>query len=289
MKQEGCREESRLSVGAVPLERHTSGQAGLKEGTDQSKVLECAMQAGSILLRSGAEIFRVEETIIRICGHFGVESEKAFVLSNGIFMTAGDEKEPAYARVAHIPVSGARLDRVDAVNQLSREIEEGRYTIKEVKKCLNEIEGMPGKPSKIKILACAAGSGCFCLMFGGSLPDCLCAFAAGLLLYLYVLYCFEPHLSKIIGNIGGGAVVTVLCILMVLLRLGDSLTPMISGAIMPLIPGVAFTNGVRDIADGDYIAGSVRLMDALLVFVCIAVGVGVVITVYHRMTGGMLL
>ena len=106
------------------------------------------MQAGSILLRSGAEIFRVEETIVRICGHFGVESEKAFVLSNGIFMTAGDEKEPAYARVAHIPVSGARLDRVDAVNQLSREIEEGRYTIKEVKNCLNEIERMPGKPSK---------------------------------------------------------------------------------------------------------------------------------------------
>ena len=83
--------------------------------------------------------------------------------------------------------------------------------------------------------------------------------------------------------------VTVLCVLLYRLHLGDTLFSMISGAIMPLVPGVPFTNGVRDIADGDYIAGSVRLMDALLVFVCIAAGVGVVITLYNRLAGGILL
>lgn len=289
MKRDRHRAEPCSGGGHPPVEECAKAQEALAEDIDQAQVLECAMHAGSILLRSGAEIFRVEETIVRICGHFGVESEKAFVLSNGIFMTAGNEREPAYARVAHIPVSGARLDRVDAVNQLSREIEEGRCTIGEVKVRLDEIDRMPGSPGMRKTLACAAGSGCFCLMFGGSLADCLCAFAAGLLLYLYVMYFFEPHLSKIVGNIGGGALVTVLCILMYRLGLGDALTPMISAAIMPLVPGVAFTNGVRDIADGDYIAGSVRLMDALLVFVCIATGVGLVITVYHRATGGILL
>lgn len=252
-------------------------------------VLECAMQAGSILLQNGAEIFRVEETIRRICSHFGVQSEKAFVLSNGIFMTAGNRTEPAYARVAHIPVSGARLDRVTAVNQLSREIEEGRYTPDEMKKRLDEIERMPGESKTVRLFASAAGSGCFCLMFGGGPTDCFGAFLAGLLLYLYVMHVFEPHLSKIIGNIGGGALVTVLCILMYRLYPGNMLFPMISGAIMPLVPGVPFTNGVRDIADGDYIAGSVRLMDALLVFVCIATGVGMVITLYARLTGGDLL
>ena len=49
------------------------------------------------------------------------------------------------------------------------------------------------------------------------------------------------------------------------------------------------STGVRDIADGDYIAGSVRLLDAILVFVCIAAGVGLVITTYHGLTGGRLL
>lgn len=96
-------------------------------------------------------------------------------------------------------------------------------------------------------------------------------------------------MSKIIGNIGGGALVTLLCIFMYRIHIGDALNHMIIGAIIPLVPGIAFTNGIRDIADGDYIAGAVRMLDAILVFMCIAVGVGVVITVYHRLTGGMLL
>ena len=64
---------------------------------------------------------------------------------------------------------------------------------------------------------------------------------------------------------------------------------MISGAIMPLVPGIAFTNGIRDIADGDYISGAVRLLDAILVFLCIAIGVGVMFTIYHGLMGGVML
>lgn len=59
---------------------------------EQREVLEIAMQAGHILLENGAEIFRVEETIDRICRHFGIESASSFVLSNGIFTTSGNER-----------------------------------------------------------------------------------------------------------------------------------------------------------------------------------------------------
>ncbi len=96
---------------------------------DQRDVLDAAMTAGHILLENGAEIFRVEETIDRICHHFGVQSENAFVLSNGIFLTSGDEHEKRFARVEHIPVRGAQLHRVAAVNQLSRGNRRGKiYT-----------------------------------------------------------------------------------------------------------------------------------------------------------------
>ena len=264
-------------------------QDRISNAQERRLVLDCAMQAGSILLKNGAEIFRVEETVARMCSHYGVESEKAFVLSNGIFLTAGSGNEPFYAKVQHIPVSGARLDRVAAVNQLSREIEEKDLDPKEVRLRLQEIEEMPEKSVLVKLMASAVGSGCFCCMFGGSMPDCMGAFLTGFLLYIYVLKLFTPHLSKIIGNIGGGALVTILCMLLCRAGLGESMNYMIIGSIMPLIPGIPFTNGLRDIADGDYIAGSVRLLDAILVFVCIAAGVGLVITGYHGLTGGRLL
>ena len=41
------------------------------EAQERRLVLDCAMQAGSILLKNGAEIFRVEETVARMCSHYG--------------------------------------------------------------------------------------------------------------------------------------------------------------------------------------------------------------------------
>lgn len=260
-----------------------------KKGVQQKEILEAAMEAGHILLENGAEIFRVEETIDRICHYYGVESESSFILSNGIFTTAGNDREQYFAKVRHIPVSSAHLNRVAAVNQLSREITEGKYTIEEVRIHLEEIRVMPGKRNSTQILASGIGSACFCFLFGGSLADSLVALASGVLLYMYVLYIGAPHLSKIVSNIGGGALVTVICSILFSLGAGDHLNFMIIGSIMPLIPGVAFTNAIRDIADGDYISGSVRMLDALLVFFCIAIGVGMVFSLLKQMTGGAML
>ena len=239
------------------------------------EVLDLALMAGHILLENGAEIYRVEETIDRICGYYGVNSENAFVLSNGIFPTAGSARESFFAKVQHIPVSGTHLNKVAAVNQLSREIVEGKHTIQDAYRILEEIRTMPGKKRWMQTLASGVGSAAFCIFFGGTFGDSLAAFAAGICLYLYVLWLSVPHLSKIVGNIGGGALVTMVCCLLYLMGVGENLNFMMIGTIMPLVPGVAFTNSIRDVADGDYISGSVRMLDALLVFFCIAIGVGI--------------
>lgn len=240
---------------------------------DSKEITEVALQAGHILLENGAEIFRVEETIARICGHYGLLSGNAFVLSNGIFMTSGGEKENFYAKVQHIPVSGTHLDKVAAVNQLSREIEQGKYTLQEAAEALERIRQMPEKRKEVQILASGFGSAAFCYLFGGNIEDSLVAFCAGVLLYAYVLR-VSVHLSRIVGNILGGALVTLFCSMAHRLGFGQNMNYMIIGSIMPLIPGVAFTNAIREMADADYISGTVRMMDALVGFLSIAIGVG---------------
>ncbi|MBQ1945624.1 MAG: threonine/serine exporter family protein [Clostridia bacterium] len=244
------------------------------------------MAAGQILLKNGAEISRVEETMDRICKHYGVVTGDFFVLSNGIFTTGAG----TYAHVKHIPVTGARLDKVVAVNQLSREISQGLYEdIEQVDRKLREIDATPDKANWKQIVASGMGSGFFCVLAGGGLRDSAAAFIVGILLYVYVLYVSKPYFNKIVGNIFGGMVVVMLCLGCYLTGLGSNLSHMISGAIMPLVPGVAFTNGIRDIADGDYISGAVRLLDAILVFVSIAIGVGVMFSIYNALTGGIVL
>ena len=251
----------------------------------EQQVLETAMEAGHILLENGAEISRVEETMERITRHFGVDSGDFFVLSNGIFTTGGSASG-RFARVEHIPVHGAQMDRVVAVNQLSREVEAGKLTLEETAARLKEIRRSPGKRFGVQVLASAVGSAAFCVLFGGSLRDAQAAFIAGLLLYLYVLRLSAPHLSKLVGSMGGGALVSLVCVLLRTAGMGDSLSHMIIGSIIPLVPGVAFVNGIRDIADGDYISGAVRMLDALLVFFGVAIGVGFVLTVSSRQGGG---
>ncbi len=212
-----------------------------------------------------------------------MESSNAFVLSNGIFVTSGGVSEEVFAKVQNIPVSGSHLDRVEAVNQLSREIAEGRYAVGEVREKLEQIRRMPGKTRKMRILGSGLGSGAFCYVYGGTLQDCMAAFLAGLLLYVFVIWVSEPHLKKMMSGIAGGAVATAACMVLHRLGIGQNLDRMVIGSIIPLVPGVAFTNAIRDIADEDYIAGTVRMIDALLVFFCIAMGVGLVYTVKQRM------
>lgn len=262
----------------------------MQRNTEQkeNKVYDVAMEAGHVLLQNGAEISRVEETMERICRYYGEESSDFFVLSNGIFTTGRYGTKNTYARVRHIPVKGARLDKVVAVNQLSREIEEGKYkTIEEVEAKITEISSMPANKDWQRIAASGIGSGFFCVLAGGSFLDCVAAFLAGIILYIYVVFISERYLSKILGNICGGALIVTVCILCFKLQIGNQLENIISGAIMPMVPGVAFANGIRDIADGDYISGAVRLLDATLVFICIAIGVGVAFSLYQSVAGGV--
>ena len=235
---------------------------------EQNKIMELAYEAGAILLENGAEISRVDETMRRIAGHYGVDDENFFVLSNGIMATA-----KGFARTKFIPIKGTSLDKVVAVNQLSREVSEGKCDLEQLEFRLKAIRAMRPKPAWEQILASAFGSAAFCIIFGGGFADSIAAFVAGLLLWVYMLFVGYRHLSRIAGNITGGLLATALCGVMYQLGLGTHLSNMIIGAIIPLIPGVPFTNGIRDLAHEDYIAGVTRLLDAMLVFFCIALGV----------------
>ena len=251
--------------------------------TDNQKILDLTYEAGAILLENGAEISRVEGTMRRIAGHFGVEDESFFVLSNGI-IAAGD----GYARSKFIPIRGASLDKVVAVNQLSREVEAGQCTLEQIEERLQQIRAMKPKRAWEQIIASGVGSAAFCILFGGGFADCLASFIAGLLLWVFVLFIGSKHLSRIVNTVTGGLLSSMICFSLYRMGLGSHLSNMIIGAIIPLIPGVAFTNGIRDMANEDYLAGTTRLLDAMLSFFCISLGVALAFMLDENLFGSFL-
>lgn len=247
------------------------------------KVLEFASDAGKVLLENGAEISRVEETMERIAENYGEKGEKFFVLSNGIFATG-----QSYASAEFIPIKGARLDKVVDVNQLSRDIASQKMPLAEARKRLESIKHKPAKPSWEQFLGAAFGCGAFCALFGGSLLDCLASLVAAVLLNLFAMKVTTPYLSKTLGNICAGFLGTLLCIIFHGLGFGENLGNMVVGTLILLIPGVAFTNGLRDVANEDYLAGMTRLIDALMMFLCIAIGVCFAFVAHSWTAGGVI-
>ena len=124
-----------------------------------------------------------------------------------------------------------------------------------------------------------------------SLAESMVAFVIGCIIHMWVLLAKRLNFSKIIVNIIGGVIMTALAILVLHMHGSDGLRleGMITGSIMPLIPGVAFVNAIRDIADSDFLSGTVRMIDALLVFVYIAIGVGATLALYNSLIGGLVL
>ena len=108
---------------------------------------------------------------------------------------------------------------------------------------------------------------------------------------MLVIFAQKHTMSKIIINIVGGGFITILALIAsnINFPFAVSLDKVIIGSILPLVPGVAFTNAIRDIANSDFISGTVRIIDALLVFVYIAIGVGTVLSAYTSILGGMAL
>jgi uncharacterized membrane protein YjjP (DUF1212 family) len=140
------------------------------------------------------------------------------------------------------------------------------------------------------VLVLGSGIGCagFCYLFGGKPLDAVFAFAIGVLEEIVLLEFARLRLSRVLSNVFASILVTFLSILIVITKIPAMQDKIVIGAIMPLVPGIAFTTSIRDFYNGDYLAGTIHLIDALLTALCIAVGVCISIWVYRQLGGASL-
>ena len=128
------------------------------------------------------------------------------------------------------------------------------------------------------------GAFCFALIFGGDLKAGFAAAAAGVAANAYLLFCGRRGVGGGFRTISTAALITLCCILGCGL-LGTEPSHAIIGTLMILTPGIAFTMGIRDFVQGDYLSGTIRMIDALLIAASIAIGTGLVLSLYAFLKG----
>lgn len=245
------------------------------------EVAAIALKAGAILLISGAEIYRVEETITRLCGSCGMQCE-AFVLPTGIFMTVSDGSGQSLSLTKRIKYRTVDLKKIELINNFSRNLTNGSLPYENASREIDEID--KGKPFNMALRLTAAGISAFVftVLFRGSFSDGFASFFAGLIMYvlreLISRFGFFQFFELFIcGLIAGFLSFTEAALF-------SMLDPykIIIGAITIFLPGVAITNGIKDALHGDLISSAGRLGEAVFAVAALGAGVALALSIGIR-------
>lgn len=238
--------------------------------------LETVLYAGNLLLSSGAEIYRAEETMHRIADAMHIKDMDAYVTNRGIFASGNVPGKGIKSRIMSVPDKELNIDKIEAVNELSREVCSNRMDLLYLKTSLQNIANMGEQNVAEKILSYFLGAGCFSYAIGTSFRDSLCAAIIGSLVGFYMIWSKYRIKSRVLITIIASVLTALLSNLFVAIGLGSQLSFIIIGAMMDLVPGVAFVNSVREFSQNNFATGQTLLTSALLTCVSMASGVALV-------------
>jgi len=243
---------------------------------DFDRTMELCQLAGKIMLFAGGETYRVEDTVIRIARACGMEAE-SFVTPTGIFITLnyGNKSHTAMTRIMYRTID---LNKVSMVNGVSRDLSVGLITPEEAQQQLKEISIAPlTYTATINNIAAGVAGGSFAYLFGGTYLDVLAAGIIGVIVNIVLNYFLNRQTAIFLATFIAAVHAALVAFIAVSVVEGTQVDKIIIGGIMPLLPGVALTNAVRDMIAGDLVSGLARGAEAVLIASAIAAGVIVVL------------
>nr|WP_272879724.1 threonine/serine exporter family protein [Sulfoacidibacillus ferrooxidans] len=244
------------------------------------------MQTGHLLLRYGGETSRVEETMAHMARGAGAppDSVQSFVTPTGIFISITTDKGTFTHLTRVIGPASMNLDKVTLLNDLSRRFQRGACTVDQAFAELVRIEQAPSVYRHwVQMIAAALSSGSFTVILGGTGTDFLWGALGGFLaqettrwLTRYAPRFFSVLLASLLG--------ALIAVFSSAMGFAHDEGAIIIGAILPLLPGLAVTNSIRDLLAGDLLSGVARGAEALFTSVAIAIAVAIAIGISPRIT-----
>lgn len=248
-------------------------------------VLRLATFIGQLMLRNGAETYRVNDTVKRICSSRGFTHINVFVAPNTIIVS--DDRFDGYTFMKVIEGRYINLNKIDMLNDFSRKfVSKTDMSIDEAIEELKNLEDKSPHTQRAVNIWTAIGSSSFAVLVGG---DNVLTFMLTLITSVIAMIVYDK--IKEISNIPVFAILISSIVIgfcgVGLVEVGILDTPkmLIVGSIMPLLPGVPFIKAVRDLVSGELMSGVGRVIEAAIIATAIAVGVGVAMNLYVRFGG----
>ena len=240
---------------------------------DYTKLMTLAVEIGSRLQESGAEIYRVEEAVRRVFLAYGVESGQAFAIPNCLFVSAVDNDGRPVSQLRRITARGNNVTRLERVYGFCRQVCQTTPDVHDALAQLKELDATtPTFPLWVQLLGYFIGTGGFALFFGGNGLDALAGGLCGITIGLCLTYLGRTNINLFLKTVISAFVSVLLASGLIQLGFGEHISFITIGALMALVPGIMFTSFIRAIMAGDLVSGLFKLVEALLTGIAIALG-----------------
>lgn len=242
---------------------------------NEKLLMETVALAGKIMLASGSEVYRVEETMRYMLQKSSYPVAEALALGTGLFVTLDDPERDTLTIARRVPARSNNINRICEVNEISRQFCSGMITVEQAYDKLKEIESARVYSKRWQFLGIVGVSVFFAPIFDGTMLDMFGAGLVGVALATADWLIKKIRLNDFFTNAFCSFVVAIAATVIRKFFLpACSADVMIISSIMSLVPGVAFTTAIRDTLNGDYSAGMARMVEAIVVALAIAAGVG---------------
>lgn len=251
----------------------------------KKEILRFALLLGEQMLINGAETARVEDSVLRVCKSRGFKHVNVFTTPTCVIIS--DEKFDGLTFMKTISKRTINLTKIDRLNDISRDfVQNEDLDPLEAIGRLREVDAVRDYNQFVYFIGTAMASASFAYLIGGtSVLDFLLTLliaTIGVIIYNKTLKLNQiPFFATLISSFS----IAVFGNLLVQYGIIVNSTSLVVGSIMPLLPGVSFIKGLRDLISGNLIAGISRIVESCLIAAAIAVGVGVVLDLAVRFGG----
>lgn len=247
----------------------------------ENELLEITSDIGCLMIKYGAEIFRVEDSIKRIisayCSDKNINVE-VFAIPAGLIVTIQADGEMPMTQTKRISSRCTNLDRVDKLNTLSRFICRTKPDFETVKKHIDEIKRRKEYSFKTIVISYAVVGFTCALFFDGGIKDAVMAGFIGALIKLTSALLDKIKPSIFLKSVVCSILAASLAILSMKLGITERFDKIIIGSLMTLVPGITITNCMRDFIAGDFFAGLYTMTEAIIIAAGMAVGAAATIS-----------
>lgn len=239
----------------------------------QDDAIAFVLALGRALHRYGTPAHRLEEALRVACRRLDLESE-IFTTPTAIIMSFGDPHE---LRTRMMRVEGGELDmaKLEQVDDLADEVAAQHVTAAEGVVRLEQILAAPRVYTRsVTVVVNGLTSGTLAVFFGGSLMDVAIASLIGVMLgLLEIVTQRSTDQARVFELVGAAFCSLTASVLSAWVDIAPTLVTL--AALVVLLPGMSLTVAMTELATRNLIAGTARLMSAVIVLLQLVVGVAV--------------